>query len=146
MLLQWLLTAAMIAGALILLALPWIVYWALRYYEASASFDTAYYITCLCFLYPSGFLGMGILYHAAKLLAKVNEDEPFIAENVRRVKYIARISAVLCCLYAAGIFFLRSFFVPILFIVFALTALFLSVFGELFSKAVEYKNDNDFTI
>lgn len=146
MLLQRLLIAAMAAGALILLALPWIVYWALRYYELPASFDRQYYITSLCFLYPSGFLGMGILYNAAKILAKVNCDEPFIEENVRRVKYIARICAVLCCLYAAGIFFMRSFFVPILFIVFGLTALFLSVFGELFKKAVEYKNDNDFTI
>lgn len=145
-LLQWTITIAMTVGTIIVLTLPIVLSWVLHYYETDGSFDKNYYYTCLCFLYPSGILGLAILYHSRKLLVKVNEDEPFIFENANRIKYMARLSAVLCCIYAVAMFFIHSFFTVILFIVFGLIALFLSVLGELFYEAVEYKNDNDFTI
>lgn len=142
--LQWFMSIMMVVGTLIMIALPFVVQWVLQYYEGINNND--YYSTCLVFLYPSGILGLAILYQARKMLKKVNEDQPFIQENANRIKYIARLSAVLSGVYAAAIFFLHSFFVPILCIMFGLIAVFLSVFGELFSKAVEYKSDNDFTI
>lgn len=142
--LQWFMSIMMVIGTVIMIALPLVVQWMLQYYEGIN--NETYYITSLIFLYPSGILGLAILYQARKLLKKVNEDQPFIAENTKRIKYIARISAGLSCVYAVAIFFLHSFFVPILCIMFGLIAVFLSVFGELFGKAVEYKNDNDFTI
>lgn len=143
--LQWLITITMAIGTVIVLALPFVVKWMLQYYEIT-DYDNQYYITCLCFLYPSGILGLAVLHQARKLLISVNKNQPFVRENVRRIKYVARISAVLCGIYAVGIFFMHSFFVPILFVMFGLIALFFSIFGELFRKAVEYKDDNDFTI
>ena len=88
-LLQSLITISMALGALIILALPYVVYYALHYYENVSSFSKEYYTICLCVLYPSGLLGFAILYEARKLLMKINKSQPFISENVKCIKYIA---------------------------------------------------------
>lgn len=146
LLLKYIIVAAMIIGAAIIIGLPVILKWALETYEKFGTYSQDYYTTCLCFLYPSGILGFVALTNAKKLMDSVNNSNPFVPENVKRIKALARISALLCIIYAVGIFFLNSFFTVILFVVFGLLALMLSVFAELFAKAVEYKTDNDFTI
>lgn len=142
--LQKLITLAMIIGVVIILLLPLVVYLLLKYYEKS--YSNYFFIARLCFLYPSGFLGFLILYNAREILKKVNSSNPFVYENAIRIKYIACYSGVLCIIHAVAALFIHSFFIPILFVVFGLTALFLAVLGELFNKSVKYKEENDFTI
>ncbi len=142
--LQKLITLAMIVGAAVIIFLPLVVYLSLKFYERS--FNSYFFISRLFLLYPSGFLGFLILYNAREILKKVNSANPFVYENARRIKYIASFSAGLCIIHAVGAIFIHSFFIPILFIVFGLTALFVAVLGELFNKAVKYKEENDFTI
>ena len=146
LLLKYIIIAAMILGAVIIIGLPAILKWVLETYEKFGTYSENYYTTCLCFLYPSGVLGFIALINAKKLMDSVNNSNPFVPENVKHIKSLARICALLCIIYAVGIFFLNSFFTAILFVVFGLLSLMLSVFGELFAKAVEYKTDNDFTI
>lgn len=137
----------MIAGGIIILTLPFLLRAGLGYYEVqNNNYLNEYYITCLLILYPSGILGFGILFNARGILKKINMEQPFIIENVKRMKNISRLCAGLCCIHAIATFFVNSVFVPILFVVFGLTALFIAVFGELFHKAVLYKEENDYTI
>lgn len=142
--LQKLITLAMIIGATIILLLPLVVFLSLKYYERN--YNSYYFISRLFLLYPSGFLGFLILHNARVILKKVNGSSPFIYENAKRIKYIASYSAGLCIVHAIATIFIHSFFIPILSIVFGLTALFVAVLGELFNKAVKYKVENDFTI
>ena len=145
-LIKYIIITALIIGGIIIIGLPVILRWSLEHYEKFGKYTEDYYTTCLCFLYPSGILGFFALINAKGLTDSIIRSEPFIAQNVKRLKMLARISAALCVLYAVGIFFLNSFFTTILFVVFGLIALMLSCFAVLFAKAVEYKTDNDFTI
>ena len=145
-LLKYIIIAALVIGAAIIIGLPVILKWVLQTYEKFGTYNDGYYTTCLCFLYPSGVLGFVALINAKGLIDSVINQDPFVEKNVKHIKALARISAILCIIYAVGIFFLNSFFTAILFVVFGLVSLLLSAFGELFAKAVEYKTDNDFTI
>ncbi len=146
LLIKYIIIVAMVLGGIIIIGLPVILRWSLEHYEKFGNYSEDYYTTCLCFLYPSGVLGFIALTNAKGLIDSVINSEPFITQNVRRIKILARISFVLCAIYAVGIIFLNSFFTTILFVVFGLIALMLSCFAVLFAKAVEYKTDNDFTI
>ncbi len=142
--LQRLITLAMVIGAAIIIFLPAVVYFSLELYERN--YSDYFFISRLCLLYPSGILGFMILFEAREMLKRINNDNPFVYENARRIKHIAVYSAGLCVLHGAGAIFIHSFFIPIFFIVFGLTALLVAVLGELFYKAVKYKEENDYTI
>lgn len=144
--LERLITVAMVVGAIIIVLLPFIVSNGLDYYGDRENFNQDYYTTVLCFLYPSGLIGLAILYQARQLLVSVNKFQPFIMDNVKRIRYISWFTAALCLIYVIAVFFIYSFFVPILVVVFGLVALFAAVLCEVFKKAVIYKEENDLTI
>jgi hypothetical protein len=93
------------------------------------------------------------------MLRTLVESDPFIYENVKRLKNIS-----VCC-YTISMSYLINFFIngqyknfkfvdfdltgihtDMEFIIFFFAGCFIRVLAEVFKKAVEYKNENDFTV
>lgn len=79
-----------------------------------------------------------------KLLGNIEQDKVFVAENVSILRLLSW-----CCIFAAVICLISClYYLPflILSVAAAFVGLILRVVKNVFSQAVELKNDNDFTI
>lgn len=137
--------AIMITGIVMLFMLPFLLDYMLSgRYEAYG--HKYYYIVLLALLEYTDILGIISFWQVKKILHNVNSNKPFVMENAKRIRRVSICSAVLAVGYAAAIFFLRSPFVIIDFVLFAVISLALLVCAELFKMAVKYKDENELTI
>ncbi len=137
--------AIVITGVLMLFLLPFVLNYMLggRY---SAYGHKHYYIMLLLLLEYTDLFGIISLWQVKKILSNVNKNKPFVYDNAKRIRRISLCCAMLAAGYGISIFYLLSPFVIINFVLFAIIALALIVCAELFSMAVEYKDENELTI
>ncbi len=104
---------------------------------------SVYWPLSIC-LYLAAICGMVCLYALGCLLRNLKKDEVFISQNCKYLRIISW-----CCILAAIPFFVFGFWRFLSFIVALAAAFFgiiLRVLKNVFDKAVELKEENDFTI
>ncbi len=104
---------------------------------------SVYFPLCIC-LYLAAVCGLVCLWALHKLLMNLKKEEVFIHENCKCLRLISW-----CCLLAAIPFFAFGFWRSLSFIVALAAAFFgiiLHVLKNVFDKAVELKEENDYTI
>ncbi len=104
---------------------------------------SVYFPLCIC-LYLAALCGLVCLWALHRLLMNLKEEDVFIAQNCKYLRIISW-----CCLLAAIPFFAFGFWRSLSFIVALAAAFFgiiLHVLKNVFDKAVELKEENDYTI
>lgn len=118
----------------------------MHYYGRINPLFEEYYIQLLAVFFLSGVLAVLILAELRRMFRTVLADDCFVEANVKSLKRMG--------VYSFGIMFvslcrLPLYFTPsvaIIVIVFLIAGLFSRVLAIVFAKAVEYKQENDFTI
>lgn len=138
-----LLEIIMLGGAAIIIGLPIILKWYLGLLYAGTS---EIYWFLLPFLYVTGLLAFVILIQIRKVFKTLSRKNPFMMDNVKSFKWIAKASFAIAILYVVKIIFFNSFLTMILSMVFVIAGLFSVVIAEVFHQAVIVKEENDLTI
>ena len=129
-------------GIVVTLTLPVSFYFYGKYNE----FFKIYYIQMVVIFMIAGVFAVLILYELRRIFKTVLNDDCFVKSNVRSLNrmgiYSFAIMLVMLCR-------LPMFFTPAVFVivvVFLIAGLFSRVLAIVFDRAVEYKQENDFTI
>lgn len=129
-------------GIVVTLTLPVSFYFYGNYNE----FFKIYYIQMVVIFMIAGVFAVLILYELRRIFKTVLNDDCFVKSNVRSLNrmgiYSFAIMLVMLCR-------LPMFFTPAVFVivvVFLIAGLFSRVLAIVFDRAVEYKQENDFTI
>lgn len=104
---------------------------------------SVYFPLCIC-LYLAAVCGLVCLFALGKLLQNLRKENVFISENCKYLRVISW-----CCLLASIPFAFFGFWRFLSFIVALAAAFFgliLRVLKNVFDKAVEMKEENDYTI
>ena len=137
-----LLKTIFILGLGVIIGLPVI----LRWYIENFRVDINNYYPMLMLLYVSGVTALYIVFKFVKLFKALEDNKPFIAENVEILKNISIGCLVIAVLYLIGIFIFNSVFVAVIFMIFTIAYFAFLILAELFRQAVQYKEENDLTI
>ena len=141
--LRHLLELIMLGGAVIIAFLPVL----LQSYLGSLYMGTGEkYWFLLPFLYITGLLALMILYNLRRILKTLGRKNPFMADNVKSLQYIAVSSFIIAVLYIVKVIFFNSFLTIIMAMVFVIAGLFTIILAEVFHQAVKVKEENDLTI
>ncbi|MEI6602246.1 MAG: DUF2975 domain-containing protein [Clostridia bacterium] len=100
----------------------------------------------LIVLYPVGILSVIAVWNMYVLMRNVNQQQPFIMDNAKRIKRIAALCVAEAILFFVAIFMLQSPTMMIVSIAVAVFSCYLFVMGKLFKQAVLYKEENDLTV
>jgi len=139
-----LIIAAMIAGIAIMASLPWTLEILMGiFYEGNIGQMYAFFLTIL---YILGICLLIILNELRVIFNSLEQNDPFIMRNVTALKRIFIISLIICIIFLVKIFVSNSIMTIVALFVFFVAMLFSLVLGEVFKKAVEYKQDHDLTI
>ncbi len=136
--------AIFIIGIIMLFLLPFIIRFMLGGYEVYGR--SHYYAVLLALLECTDLLGIISFWQLKKILGNINKNKPFVQDNAKRIRRISVCCAVLAVAYGVSIFYLMSWFVVIIFVLFAVISLALRVCAELFSLAGKYSDENSLTI
>lgn len=138
-----LLDLVFIGGIAIFLSLPLCL--KLVFDLITNTFDENYYFL-LGFFYFTGIFAIILVYEMRKIFKNLNKGNPFIIENVKSLKSMAKASFIISVSYVVKIFFYPSILTIIMAMVFLILGLFLLILAEVFHQAVIVKEENDLTI
>ncbi len=124
---------------------PIMVHWYEIVYSSGIGLlsGSVYFPLCIC-LYLAALCGLVCLWALHKLLMNLKKEEVFIRQNCKCLRIISW-----CCLLAAipfGVFGIWRFLSFIVALAAAFFGLILRVLKNVFDKAVELKEENDYTI
>jgi hypothetical protein len=104
------------------------------------------YTFFMIILYILGLSTLVILNELRIIFLSLEKSDPFVHRNVVALKRISALCAVNCLVFLVKIFVANSLMTVIALFVFFIAMLFSLILGEVFKRAVEYKEDNDLTI
>lgn len=137
-----LLNVMFFCGIPVTIAVPWLLKW---YGRINSYYDT-YYIAQTCFFVISGIFACLIVYELRKMIKSVELENCFVHENVKSLRNMGNYSFVIAVVSFCRLFLYATPGVLVVILVFVIAGLFSKVLGNVFEKAVEYKEDNDLTI
>lgn len=131
-----------IGGILITLSLPYSVSVLGKYME---NFKT-HYAEMVVIYFILGILALFIIRELRKMFRTVLKDNCFVMENVYSLQKMSVYSflIVMVCIIRTVVYLTISMLVVIL--VFSIAGLFSRVLSMVFERAIEYKQETDFTI
>ncbi len=94
----------------------------------------------------TGAVGVYILVTLRGMYKTLLSGNPFVESNVKAFLRMAVSSAVIAVCYIVKCFFVFSLGTVIVVIVFIIASLFCMTLRDLFARAVEYKEENDWTV
>lgn len=130
-----------ILGIIITITLPFLLQKYVEWFNPHLN-----YTFSLIILYVSSVPALIIIYSFIKIFKNLKKDNPFITDNVKRLKIISICSLIIAIEYIVGMFFIMSVFEIILIAVFLIAWIGGYILSELLKKAIEYKEENDLTI
>lgn len=130
-----------ILGIIITITLPFLLQKYIEWFNPHLN-----YTFSLIILYVSSVPALIIIYSFIKIFKNLKKDNPFIMDNVKRLKIISVCSLIIAIEYIVGMFFIMSVFEIILIAVFLIAWVGGYILSELLKKAIEYKEENDLTI
>ncbi|MCI8981949.1 MAG: DUF2975 domain-containing protein [Hungatella sp.] len=130
------------AGILMTAAVPAVFSWVSRYIIAFR----VHYLPLTVLYFLSGILCLMIIWQLRLMFATVLEGDPFVDSNILSLKKMGRCSFLTSFLSVIRLPFSPTPATVFLVIVFFIAGLFSLVLSQVFSRAVEYKKENDLTI
>ena len=130
-----------ILGIIITITLPFLLQKYIEWFNPHLN-----YTFSLIILYVSSVPALIIIYSFIKIFKNLKKDNPFIMDNVKRLKIISVCSLIIAIEYIVGMFFIMSVFEIILIAVFLIAWVGGYILSELLKKAIEYKEENDLKI
>ena len=140
---KWILDIMFFVGMVVTLTLPV----SMHYYGVYVnSLFQEHYVQMLIIFFIAGVFAVLILGELRRMFRTVLADNCFVQDNVKSLNRMG--------IYSFGIMLVMLLRLPLLFtpavsiivIVFLIAGLFSRVLALVFAKAVEYKEENDFTI
>jgi len=131
------------AGIATTLAVPFL---SSRFYACIGYTSEAWQIPFMLVLFFSGACSVFILFHLKQMYRTLLIGNPFIPDNVNRLRMIAVACLLIAVIYIGKCFFLFTFGTAIISLVFIIGCLFCLTLKDLFKQAVNYKAENDLTI
>lgn len=118
----------------------------MHYYGKINALFADYYVQMVIIFFIAGAFAVLILGELRKMFKTVLQDDCFVEENVKSLNKMGLYSfaIMLVMLFRLPLYFTPS--VAIILVVFTIAGLFSRVLAIVFAKAVEYKQENDFTI
>lgn len=118
----------------------------MHFYGKINAFFADYYLQMVIIFFIAGVFAVLILGELRKMFATVLQADCFVEENVKSLNKMGLYSfaIMLVMLFRLPLYFTPS--VAIILVVFLIAGLFSRVLAIVFAKAVEYKQENDFTI
>ena len=104
------------------------------------------YIPMTVILDVSGIIAVYILFNLKSMYKTLLSGDPFINENVLHLKKIAVSCVLISVVYIKKCIFMFTIATLIIIIVFTIGSLFCLTLKDLFSQAVNFKEENDLTI
>jgi ABC-type multidrug transport system fused ATPase/permease subunit len=89
-------------------------------------------------------VGFYIMSNLSKLINNINEEEIFILENINLLRYISWACFLIAFISLLSTFYYYAWF--IIFVVGIFMGMLLRVIKNVFSKALEIKEENDLTV
>ncbi len=145
-LVEWIVNLIFIVGILIWGSLPWLLPWTIRLIKPQYAYDSRYFYFLIIFLYITGVFALTIVYQVRRFFHSINENNPFIYDNVKALKVIGYASFIISLCYIFKIIYYPTVLTIIITMIFAILGCFCIVLAEIFRQAVETKNENDLTI
>ncbi|WP_459195834.1 DUF2975 domain-containing protein [Wukongibacter baidiensis] len=143
---EWVINLILIGGIGIWISLPWSLPWLIMKIKPSHVNDKKFFWFIILFLYITGILANWIVYETRNFFHSINQNTPFIYENVKSLRNIGYSSFVISVFFAIKI----AYYPTILTIVMTMTFIIIGFFGivvaEVFRQAVDVKLENDLTI
>lgn len=109
-------------------------------------FDTPRYVLMMILLWISALFAFLILWQGNGFLSSIRRREPFIMENVRRLRRISIYSLAIVAAFFLAIFVYLSIFMCVFIGTFSMVAVIAWIVSVLFAQAVAYKQENELTI
>lgn len=119
---------------------------AAKFIGAYYGFDTRGTIIFAAMLFTSGAWAAYILYNLRRMFKTLVGNDPFVEENARRLGKIARSCAAIAVIYIIKCVLMFSWATVVIALIFAVGTLFCMVLKNLFTQAVLYKEENDWTV
>ncbi len=131
------------AGIVATLAVPFL---SSRLYAYIGYRSNLWQMPFMLVLLTSGACCVFMLFHLKQMYRTLLVGNPFIPDNVKRLRMIAVACLLIALIYIAKCFFLFTFGTVIISLVFIIGCLFCLTLKDLFKQAVNYKAENDLTI
>lgn len=129
-------------GIVVTLTLPVSFYFYGKYNE----FFKIYYIQMVVIFMIAGVFAVLILYELRRIFKTVLNDDCFVKSNVRSLNRMGIYSFAIMLVMLCRLPMLFTPAVFVIVVVFLIAGLFSRVLAIVFDRAVEYKQENDFTI
>ena len=123
--------------------LPGVVDW---YMKESGAEGNRVRTILLVLLYPCGIMAALTEWEVFKIFKSVNQNNPFVRENVKAFRRIAIYLFVIAAMFIVKIFMLNTLMTMLGAFGFVVVGLLMLVLSDVFHQAVVYKEDNDLTI
>ena len=151
---KYLLDVLLCGGAVLWVALPFLVPRLWRYYrsvvlgiaESSVNADGSGYTPMLISVMLAGALALLILYELRKMMITVLRDDCFVESNVVSLRRMGIYAFLIAGIYACRLFLLFTLTGLTVTVVFVIAGLLSEVLARVFERAVSYKLENDLTI
>lgn len=145
-LVEWMIHCIFVGGIGIWISLPWSLPWVMGTIKPQYEYGGLFFKFMMIFLYVTGVFALGIVWETRKFFHSVNQNEPFIYENVKALKRISYFSFVIALCYGVKILPYPTILTIVIAMVFMIVGCFSLVLAEVFRQAVDVKQENDLTI
>lgn len=109
-------------------------------------YDTARFILLATLLILSAAFALLLLWQGNGFLKSVGEREPFVQENVTRLKRVSLFSVAIAAIYVLAACVYLSVFMCVFIGTFSVVAVMAWIMSALFAQAVAFKQENELTI
>ena len=97
-------------------------------------------------LFTSGVCAVYILYNLKSMFKTLLGGNPFVRDNIKCFNRMASASVIIALIYTVKCFVIFSLATVTIICVFAIAALFCLTLKNIFEQAIEYKEENDWTV
>ena len=139
---KWLLDAMFFIGIAVIISLPWSIKWMA---QAIPYLMEDYEATVIIY-FVLGISAEKILWELRKMLKTVIQNDCFVKENVVSLQKMSKWAFFIALMSMVRSYVHSSLLMVTVILVFIIAGMSGQVLSFVFAKAVEYKEENDFTI
>ena len=137
-----------LVNAAFYLGIPFVatIFWWTQFFEKYLAYNPAYFSFLTVILTLSGLAGLFGIWQLKKLFATLVGGDPFVDENVARLRNGAIASFMISIIFLLKELVVFTIASGLIMIIFAFLGLFCLTLKDVFKQAVTYKQENDWTV